>query len=302
MSKKKAPVKHPRTRRRFALQSLALAAACAGMLFAGGPGADAQSSPAPASGGDIVYLDRVRFDPTEGACVYTLPERALVRVRFGVRMSCLLCTPVDWRIQEPGEHRIPFDCAVGDQPLQINPARLMATVQTCALPKNFTPTRGAEDADFERLAALSASQRAARSKTQDETRSINPFWRNGLAREPGFTIEFRNGTETEPNTYFLPEQTVFRIKLPEREQATRFTAAGAELTIYVDFVLLEEEDAPATGTERKLSLASVPPGEHILTFNIRDPNSNVGAQSYRIHRLAEGESPPAPQVIAPHLR
>lgn len=236
---------------------------------------DARATP-----GLVVPVADVRVDASSGQCTYVLSERCLVRVRAGVPLGPLIATIADWVIQEAGTHTIPLDATLqnGDAGL-LDLAEIVVSVLTCALPESFQPGRDAEGASFERLAAMSR-QPARGSLPPERAAGMSPFWRAGLSREPAFDVAFPEAARRLDGALLLPPQPKIRLSTSDRVRAELRRPTG-ELTTYVDFKLLSEEDAPGSSEEKTLDLSACSPGEHILTLNLRDPGGNVGARSYR---------------------
>lgn len=233
--------------------------------------------------GDIVYVRGARYDADMGVYLYELPQPALVRVRYGIKMGCLLYTPVDWEIQGAGTNDVPFKFDVGGKSAGLGPRQVKATIMTCAVPDD--PGRAARSpaATFERLKVLSHGQKAESANVDPNVRSISPFWKNGLRKEPAFEAEFADAARDAEGTYGLPERSQVRIHVAAGD-VERFAVPGGEVVVYVDFKFHSEEEAFTPDRPFTLDLSRVPPGEHIVTFNLRDPYSNLGARSYRFRR------------------
>jgi hypothetical protein len=238
------------------------------------------SSRSDAAPGTVIPATDIKIDTTSAQwhCTYSLPESCLVRVRCGIAMGPLLKTLQDWKIQAAGKHQIPLELSLQDESLLVDPDNIVVSVLTCALPSNFELGRDAADG-FNRLSSMSRQpQRDAIPPAR--AANLSPFWRSGLSKEPDFEVTFPGAAQTPHGTLLLTAKPRISITTSDRVR-TELSRPTGELTVYVDFNLLSEEDAPGGSEVKTIDLSACPPGEHILTLNLRDPGGNVGARSYR---------------------
>lgn len=233
------------------------------------------------TGGDVVYLRGIHYDAENQVYAYTLPTRALVRVRYGVKRGCCLYTPVDWQIQDAGKHEIPFDFRVaGKVPSQLDGAQIRATALTCALPEDLRETRASSVQAFRELSRRSRGQREASARADPRVRSVSPFWRKGLAKEPEFQVEFVGAKKLGHERYRLSERAEVKLVV-DKSNRERFTqTVRGEVVIHVDFKFFAEEEFFDPDKPFTIDLSRISPGEHVITFNLRDPGDNIGARSY----------------------
>ncbi len=199
---------------------------------------------------DEIFATEFSFDMNTGEIKYNLPEKALVRLRVGIRDGGpMLRTLLDWEPREAGLHTEAWDLkdTSGVADYKGNPG-LMVILQCVK-------------AD------------APQTETSDFRRTFH--------KSPKFRIEFPGAALNMEGIVMLKAKTPLRIWIDPQDKDW-LTRTRYEVGLYVDNNFVVEDEEASDPFTYQFDTAKLNNGRHIVTVNIVGYTGEVGAQSFSI--------------------
>lgn len=198
---------------------------------------------------DEIFVSDFSIDMKTGEIKYTLPEKALVRLRIGMREGGpMLRTLLDWEPREAGPHIEVWDRkdAEGSVDYTGDP-QLMVTLQ-CV--KADAPDQ--ESSDFRRR----------------------------FKRSPDFTVQFPEGQPSSEGLV-IKGKTPLRIELSESDRVwlkqTRY-----EIGLYADGVFIIEDEEASDPFTYRMDTAKFNNGKHVITVNVVAYTGEIGVKNISV--------------------
>jgi FlgD Ig-like domain len=238
------------------------------------------------SGGEVGDLSDARFDRDAGTVGYRLPAVSRVLIRLGVANGPMLKTLVDWKPRVVGSVTEYWNGKDEDGLIDLqNTSGFTALVTYVTLPDATAIAYGNSAASYRdtKLGRWSGRPtRPEREATPELGKRLRP---EGLvppawARAPRVKLSFSGHEEDVPQ--LAGSETAVRVDVDEADR-DRLQEEQFEVLFFVDHVFFAEAERGYVPLNWRWELATLPPGEHLLTVNISSFKGQVGVASRRVH-------------------
>lgn len=207
----------------------------------------------PAVDENEVLAANMSFDLDKGEIHYTLPERAFVRVRLGVRDGgAMIRNLVDWELREAGEHVERWD-GTQDNGEEV-----------------FT-RRG------DLMAVISALRPLKDNHLPDHSSSVG-----GLRKSPEFTLSFPEVKDTNSEGNALIRGVATLRVLIQPEDVKWLTESKFEMGMFIDGIFLAEDEEGSNPYNYRLNTGRLNNGLHTITVNVTAYTGEIGSKSLQI--------------------
>ncbi len=197
-----------------------------------------------------VLATDMSFDLDKGEIRYTLPERAFVRVRFGVRDGgAMIRNLVDWELREAGAHVERWD-----------------------------GTQESGEEVFARRADLMAVISALRPSKDDQLPDHSSTV-GGLRKSPEFTLTFPEVKDKNSQGIPLIRGVATLRVLINPEDVKWLTESKFEIGLYIDGIFLVEDEEGSNPYNYRLNTKMLNNGAHTITVNVTAYTGEMGSKS-----------------------
>ena len=196
---------------------------------------------------------------------YTLPKRALVRIRVGEQDGGPMYKTVsDWKLLPPGSYEVPWDGRDVTGFVDVaSSSKLLIAVDAFSVPENsillVTPAGSGKDKHYKKFPI---------SPPHGKRLSYIALLPHGLLPDPGITGRFGKGRRTRKGVYLLHGKVPVFLDLVRGRLGTD-PPETIERYLFVDGKMIEE--GPADGLPAKILLDTgrFSNGKHIVTLGLR---------------------------------
>ncbi|MBZ0165887.1 MAG: hypothetical protein K8I00_03700 [Candidatus Omnitrophica bacterium] len=200
---------------------------------------------------DEILAEDVTFDAETGRITYTLPEAALVRIRIGLpEGGPLLSNLIDWEHQEAGPQEVVW---------------------------NFRDKTGKVNFGTKRNYILTIKCFPAPIKQREGMNTHVAGYRH----EPKFDVTFPE-SELTKGIPQMDHLDPIRVMLAEEDRRW-LTETKYEVALFIDNVLLMEEEEGINPFTYRLDTRGFRAGKHKITLTIVGYEGEIGTQSFWIH-------------------
>ena len=199
-----------------------------------------------------ILATNLSFDAVTGEVKYTLPEKALVRLRIGLREGGpLLRTLIDWELRDPGGHTEVWDKKDISGQVEFGTRSDFMLVLACLSVETSLPKENVGDI-------------------------------KGFRKSPDFIIAFPESAEKTDNGVAMIEGAVpISIRVDEKDRKW-LTDSKYEVAMFMDQVFLFEDEEGTSPYTFQLNTQGLNDGPHAITVNIIGYEGEIGTKSARI--------------------
>lgn len=197
-----------------------------------------------------VLATDMSFDLDKGEIHYTLPERAFVRIRLGVRDGgAMIRNLVDWELREAGAHVERWDGTRDNgEEVFVHRGDLMAVI--------------------------SALRPSKDNQLPDHSSVVG-----GLRKSPEFTLSFPEVKDANSEGIALIRDVATLRVFIKPEDVKWLTESKFEMGIYIDGIFLIEDEEGSNPYNYRLNTKMLNNGAHTVTVNITAYTGEIGSKS-----------------------
>lgn len=239
-----------------------------------GKGVVSAYDPAKVSGGDELEMTDLKYDSKTGEMIFSLAKPSRIMVRAGLADGPLMKTPIDWMPFDKGTQRVTWDGKDESGVVEVGErSDLKLYGIGYALPNCTVVTTGNSLLGYQDYLAALPKTIFRKPYVAPSVRKvpISPFW----GRPPCYSRAIRF-TLRKPEIVGSKLKTAITIA-PDDVELLRGVAY--EIIVYVDKVLLLDDERGHTPYALSLDLSKVPSGQHTLVVNLASVTDRIGARS-----------------------
>ena len=240
------------------------------------------------TGGELVHVEKVEWEPKSGRLAYAISKPSRVRVILG-RMTAgwPVGTLIDWEPRPAGRNQTQWD---GWDPEHVIQAKEMTGLEPVfhafALPENVVIVTGAGQGNKQTSAASKLDKtpirRLALNTTSNTVLHQHASHPRSRCYDPLVEMSFPQ-IETAGELVQLKGKTVLRLNVAEEQPGLRMAPIPrASVFVFVDGALVERNLDGYLPYQWVLDTKNLDPGEHVITGLLAWPDDHFGVTHRRV--------------------
>ncbi len=238
------------------------------------------------TGGALVHVERIEWDPKSGRLVYGISTPSRVRVILGRQETGWpVGTLIDWEPRAAGRHQEPWNGWDSQIEAKEMP-RLVPAIHAFALPDNAVIVKGPQSGNGYSSSARTPDKTPYRLRAQSVASNVvlhqHAHHPRSRCYDPPIEISFPEA-QTIKGMVRLTEKTPLRLDLALDQLKGRVAPIPkVSVSVFVDGALVERHLEGYLPDQWVLDPTEYDPGEHVITALLAWPDDHFGVRHARI--------------------
>ncbi|HKS29783.1 MAG TPA: FlgD immunoglobulin-like domain containing protein [Pyrinomonadaceae bacterium] len=238
------------------------------------------------SGGESADITQGGVSRETGTLTYKLSQPSRVLMRAGVPGSALLKTVVDWQPRVAGEITEYWNGKDEDNLIDVlNVPNYLLILSYMTLPETSVITVGNEKYDYRAYKASLKSPRPVKAeRAMTNGRKISPHFFKSRVTDRAFKVKLsfpELGTSEANDIPAVKGNLLVRVAAAEEDKDV-ISNQQFEIILFVNNVFYAEEERGYLPFNFPVELASLAPGEYVITVNVITFGDQIGIGSRKI--------------------